>query len=328
MSLLREFLNQVDEGYLLLDKDGKVIFCNQFVLKRQLVKDNCEGKPFYECINNLTAISCVAQTFSQRERGICEFYQGDRVYSLYVFSGGELTVVRFTDITDLKRYERSKKEFVANVSHELKTPISVIKSILETLYEEEDREEKKQFIKKALRRVEDMQRLVEDLLIITKLESGEEKLNKQIVFLKPLVDEVFELFATNADKKGIKLENLVEENFTLYADEEKLFLLLKNLIDNAINYNKADGWVRVSANIEEPYSVIVVEDSGIGIPKEHLPFIFERFYRVDQSRSRELGGTGLGLSIVKHIALSHGGRVEVESQEGSGSTFKVYLPLK
>ncbi|RMH07985.1 MAG: histidine kinase, partial [Aquificota bacterium] len=258
MSLLREFLNQVEEGYLLLDASGKVAFCNQFLLRRELVRENCEGKPFYECINNLTAISCVAQALSQGKKDMCQFYHGDRVYSMYVFLGSELTVVRFTDITDLKRYERSKKEFVANVSHELKTPIAVIKSILETLYQEEEKEEKREFIRKALKRVEDMQRLVEDLLIITKLESGEERLNKQEVFLKPLVDEVFELFT----HKKVSLENLVEDDFKLYADEDKLFLLLKNLIDNAVKYNKEGGWVRVSARKEEPYGVIVVEDSG------------------------------------------------------------------
>ena len=328
MSLLKEFLSQVGEGYLLIDKEGRVVFGNEFMIKRGLLKEEFEGKPYYECVNNLTVVSCLAEATSEKRDRLCHFDHEEREYSLYVFVGSELTVVRFSDITELKRYERSRREFVANVSHELKTPIAVLKSLLETLYEEEDREEKRAFLEKALKRVEEMRRLVEDLLILTKLESGEERIRREEVDLRLLIEEVFELLEPQAVEHSVSLLNLVEESFKVKGDWDKLFLLFKNLVDNAIKYNKQGGKVEIKAYTKGNYSVIEVSDTGIGIPKEHLPFIFERFYRVEPSRSRERGGTGLGLSIVKHIALSHGGKVEVESKEGEGSTFRVYLPLE
>ncbi len=328
MSLLKEFLSQVGEGYLLIDKEGRVVFGNDFLLKRRLLRENFEGKPYYECVNNLTVVSCLAEALSEKKDKVCNFDHEEREYTLYAFTGSELTVVRFSDITELRRYERSRREFVANVSHELKTPIAVLKSLLETLYEEEDREEKKVFLEKALKRVEDMRRLVEDLLILTKLESGEERIKREDVDLRLLVEEVFDLLEPQAKERNISLINSVDKELKVKGDWDKLFLLLKNLVDNAIKYNKEGGKVEVKAKRENQYVQLQVQDTGIGIPKEHIPFIFERFYRVDPSRSRNLGGTGLGLSIVKHIALSHGGKIEVQSKEGVGSIFSVFLPLE
>ncbi|WPM31413.1 ATP-binding protein [Hydrogenobacter sp. T-2] len=328
MSLLKEFLSQVGEGYLLIDKEGRVVFGNDFLLKRRLLRENFEGKPYYECVNNLTVVSCLAEAFSEKKDKVCNFDHEEREYTLYAFTGSELTVVRFSDITELRRYERSRREFVANVSHELKTPIAVLKSLLETLYEEEDREEKKVFLEKALKRVEDMRRLVEDLLILTKLESGEERIKREDVDLRLLVEEVFDLLEPQAKERNISLINSVDRELKVKGDWDKLFLLLKNLVDNAIKYNREGGKVEVKAKRENQYVQLQVQDTGIGIPKEHIPFIFERFYRVDPSRSRNLGGTGLGLSIVKHIALSHGGKIEVQSKEGVGSIFSVFLPLE
>ncbi|MFN4319154.1 MAG: ATP-binding protein [Aquificaceae bacterium] len=328
MSLLKDFLSRVEEGYLLIDKEGRIVFGNDFLLKRGLIREDSEGKPYYEAVKNLTVVSCIAEALSEKKEKVCHFDHEGREYSLYLFVGGELNVARFSDITELKRYERSKKEFVANVSHELKTPIAVLKSLLETLYEEEEREDKRAFLEKALKRVEDMRRLVEDLLIITKLESGEERIKRESIRLRLLIEEVFDLLEAQAQEREVSLNNLVEENFEIRGDWDKLFLLFKNLIDNAIIYNRKGGKVEVRAYVKDNYSVVEVMDTGMGIPREHIPFVFERFYRVDPSRSKEMGGTGLGLSIVKHIALSHGGKVEVESKEGKGSTFRVYLPLQ
>lgn len=328
MSLLKEFLSQVGEGYLLIDKESRVVFGNDFLLRRGLLKENFEGKPYYECINNLAVVKCLAEAISEKKDKVCHFDHDEREYSLYTFIGSELVVARFSDITELRRYERSRREFVANVSHELKTPIAVLKSLLETLYEEEEREEKRAFLEKALKRVEDMRKLVEDLLILTRLESGEERLKRESVDLRFLIEEVFELLESQARERGVRLYNRVQGGFKVKGDWDKLFLLFKNLVDNAIKYNRLEGSVEVRACQKDSSAVIEVSDTGLGIPKEHLPFIFERFYRVEPSRSREMGGTGLGLSIVKHICLSHGGRVQVESREGEGSTFRVYLPLE
>ncbi|MCS7084367.1 MAG: ATP-binding protein [Aquificaceae bacterium] len=327
MSLLKDFLGKVGEGYLLLDSEGRVLLANDFLLKRGLISQVSEEIAYYQCLKNLTAISCVAEALSEKRESYCQFSHEECEYALFAFPGGELCIVRITDVTEFKRYERSKRHFVANVSHELKTPLAVLQSILETLYDEEENPQKRNFLEKALRRVDELNRLVRDLLILTKLESGEERLRPERIGLCSLVEEVFELFESQASSMQVSMENKVPEGFSVFADPEKLFLLLKNLVDNGIKYNKVGGKLTISAYEDGRFSIISVEDSGIGIPKEHIPFVFERFYRVDDSRSRDLGGTGLGLSIVKHIALSHGGKVDLSSKEGEGSVFRVYLPL-
>ncbi len=326
MSILSDFLKEVDEGYTVIATSGRVVYANEFMVRRGIIKEEYEGKPYYECFRVLTLISAVAEGLSEKRRITTSFEHEEVEYQADVFPAGDGTLLRLTDITKFKRYERSKKEFVANVSHELKTPIAIIKSILETIIEEEKDEGKRRLLERALKRTEDLRNIVEDLLIITKLESGEEKLHKKMLNAKELVSVVFDMLREIAQNINVELINEVDENTKVYADEDKLNLLLLNLVDNAIKYNKEGGKVVVKARTEKGYVILEVSDTGIGIPKEHIPFIFERFYRVDRSRSRELGGTGLGLSIVKHIALSHGGKVEVESKEGEGSTFRVYFP--
>ncbi|MFN3814302.1 MAG: ATP-binding protein [Aquificaceae bacterium] len=326
MSALSEFLKNVNEGYMVVNQEGKIIYANDFLIKKGILRENHENKFYYEGSNLLSLISALAEAINEKKR-IKRFFEYREVeYAVEVFPVGNEVLVKLTDITQIKRYERSKKEFVANVSHELKTPITVIKSILETLLEEEKDQEKRKLLERALKRTEEMRNLVEDLLIIAKLESGEEKLHKRKLLLKENVDVVFDVLRDIAKGRSIRLVNSVDERLEVYADEDKLSLLLLNLVDNAIKYNREEGRVEVGAYIQNNYTVIEVKDTGIGIPKEHMPFIFERFYMVEKSRSREMGGTGLGLSIVKHIALSHGGKVDVESVEGLGSTFRVYLP--
>ncbi len=232
------------------------------------------------------------------------------------------------DITPLKTYQRAKKDFVANVSHELKTPISVVQSIAETLYWEEKDPLKRKFLEKILKRSKEMEALVEDLLILAALESKEGKVIKEKVPLRSLADEVIQNLEEHAQHKKVEIFNEIPPNLVCECDSHKIFILLKNLVENAIKYNREGGKVWIRAKTHKGNIVIEVEDTGIGIPKKHLPLIFERFYRVDKSRSREIRGTGLGLSIVKHIALIHGGKTEVESTEGKGSIFRVYIPQK
>ncbi len=326
MGALSEFLKNVNEGYMVVNQEGKIIYANDFLIKKGVLKGNYENKSYYEGLNLLSLISALAEAINEQKRIKRFFEHGEVEYAVEVFPAGNEVLVKLTDITQIKRYERSKKEFVANVSHELKTPIAVIKSILETLLEEERNQDKKKLLERALKRTEEMKNLVEDLLIIAKLESGEEKLHKRELLLRENVDVVFDVLRDIAKGRNVRLINSVDEHLKVYADEDKLILLLLNLVDNAIKYNREEGSVEVRAYTQDNYAVIEVKDTGIGIPKEHIPFIFERFYMVERSRSKEMGGTGLGLSIVKHIALSHGGKVEVESVKGLGSTFKVYLP--
>jgi two-component system phosphate regulon sensor histidine kinase PhoR len=320
-----EVLNALGEGVLVL-KGSEVTFANLFLVENQLVREDWKGKHYYEAIKSLPFISIVGRALGKDYLSE-EFQHLERFYRVVSKRIGELFVCEIFDVSHVKKYEQSKREFVDNASHELKTPISVLRGIVETLLEEEEDQRKRHFLEKALRRIEQMQNLVEDLLTLTKLESGRERLNLSEFKLRELVEEVYDSLDQEFVKREVSFENLVSEDFKMFADRQKLFLLLRNLIDNAVKYNKRGGKVWVRAKKEENKQILEVEDTGIGIPPEHVPFIFERFYRVDKGRSREMGGTGLGLSIVKHIVFLHGGEITVNSKPGEGSRFSVMIPL-
>ena len=307
--LFKTIVDKSPLGVLIYDKTlGEVVYTNQTLRDWGIFET-----PFVENLLNL-------------QNGELE-YKG-HFFKVQTFEEEGKRVFLLEDITPLKTYQRAKKDFVANVSHELKTPISVIASISETLFYEEEDPVKRRFLERILKRSKEMEALVQDLLILAALESKEGKVIWEEVDLHRLVEEVFQNLKEVAEGKKVSLLNGVPENTLCTCDEHKLFILLKNLVENAIKYNREGGKVWVKTYTKGGYRVIEVSDTGIGIPKKHLPLIFERFYRVDKSRSREIRGTGLGLSIVKHIALIHGGKVEVESEEGKGSSFKVYIPLR
>jgi two-component system phosphate regulon sensor histidine kinase PhoR len=229
----------------------------------------------------------------------------------------------------MKKYENLKKDFIANVSHELKTPLAAMKLSLETLEEECKGNPKASFfVNKALERVSYMEQLIEDLITLSQLESVKVKVKFEEVELYPLVKEILKGLSEFIVKKGIKVEVKIPEGATVYADRKMLYAVLKNLIDNAIKYNREGGRVKVEFRELQNEKEISVCDTGYGIPKSHIPFIFERFYRVERSRSRKSGGTGLGLSIVKLAVDRMGGTVEVESQVEKGSCFRVFLPKR
>ncbi|AHE95456.1 histidine kinase [Thermocrinis ruber] len=320
-----EVLNALGEGVLVL-KGSEVTFVNRFLVENQLVREDWKGKHYYEAIKSLPFISIVGRALGKDSLSE-EFQYLERFYRVVSKRIGEMLVCEVSDVSSVRKYEQSKREFVDNASHELKTPISVLRGIVETLLEEEEDQRKRHFLEKALRRVEQMQNLVEDLLTLTKLESGRERLNLSEFKLRELVEEVYDSLEQEFVKKEVSFENLVSEDFKMFADRQKLFLLLRNLMDNAVKYNKRGGKVWVRAKKEGNKQILEVEDTGIGIPPEHVPFIFERFYRVDKGRSREMGGTGLGLSIVKHIVFLHGGEIMVHSEPGEGSRFSIVIPM-
>jgi two-component system phosphate regulon sensor histidine kinase PhoR len=238
------------------------------------------------------------------------------------------TVVVFHDLTRIKKLERNREEFVANVSHELRTPLSLIKGYTETLLDgaKDDPEVALKFLQTIDRNAERLKLLIEDLLIISELESGRIRLQLQPVPLAPLVAKLCEDFRPRTGARGVKLVNEVDE-LIAQADPDRLQQVLSNLVDNAIKYGRSDGTVTIRAQTAADGKIeLCVADDGPGIPTEARDRVFERFYRVDKARSREQGGTGLGLSIVKHIVQSHGGRVWVESELGQGSRFYFSLP--
>ncbi|HAT71278.1 MAG TPA: hypothetical protein DCS63_00495 [Elusimicrobia bacterium] len=232
------------------------------------------------------------------------------------------------DITGPSRLEAMRRDFVANVSHELKTPLTAIRGCAETLLNGalEDREHGPQFARSIHEQAVRLDNLVNDLLKISYAESGRAQLEKTQVELKPLVDDLGGGLAAILAKKKISVVNLVPAGFAVNADRDRLSQVLINLLDNAAKYNREGGEIKIAAADEGSCAKVSVEDTGAGIPAAHLPRIFERFYRVDKARSRELGGTGLGLSIVKHLVELHGGSVGVDSAGGRGSVFWFTVP--
>jgi len=235
----------------------------------------------------------------------------------------------FHDISRLKELERVRQDFVANVSHELRTPLTTIKGYTETLLDGALREEvAPQFLQVIQKHADRLAKIVEDLLTLSKVESKEFQLKKEKLHLSELIDDVLDFVKEGAKKKKISIDAVhISSSFIIEGDRNILEQILINLLDNAIKYGREGGKITLSA-VQKNQSEIEVSmrDNGIGIPKEDLPRIFERFYRVDKGRSQELGGTGLGLSIVKHLVQAHGGRVWAESRLGEGSTFYFTLP--
>ena len=240
------------------------------------------------------------------------------------------TMLVFHDVTRLKKLERMRVDFVANVTHEIKTPLTAILGFVETLQEGaiEDRETAKKFLSTIARHAERLNRLVEDLLTISNIELGEMRFCFESVALSGVAQSVLHMIQLKAREKKIELTSAIPEDFPLIsADRDRLSQILINVLDNAVKFTSEGGTVTLSAAQAAGNEVVVkIADTGIGVPRDEIPRLGERFYRVDKTRSRELGGTGLGLSIVKHLMTAHKGRMEVESLLGRGTTVSLYFP--
>lgn len=232
--------------------------------------------------------------------------------------------VALSDITSLRKLERIRRDFVANVSHELRTPLSTIRAMAETLHDEDQPDPglEKRFLDKIISEVDRLSLITQDLLSLSLAESN--PVWTQECDISEVFRTVASQFAQKAKGKGLEINYEGTSNLMVQANPSQMTQVAINLIDNAINYT-TEGSVTVKVEDCGPAAEISVSDTGIGIPSEHLPRIFERFYRVDKGRSRATGGTGLGLSIVKHIVDAHGGAIEVESDLGKGTTFRIRL---
>jgi two-component system phosphate regulon sensor histidine kinase PhoR len=261
-----------------------------------------------------------------------------RVYDLHVAPLRQREVVAgsdvrgavgvFFDITRLERLERVRQEFLSNVSHELRTPLTAIITFVETLEAGaiEEPETGRRFLSVIRRNAERMHGLINDILELSAIEAGTVAVEAQTVRLAALVSECFTALAARARERGLVLRNEVAAEVHVHADPRRLEQMLTNLVDNAVKFNREGGEVVVTHERVEGRDRITVSDTGEGLAPEHMPRIFERFYRVDRARSRALGGTGLGLAIVKHLARAHGGEASVRSTPGEGSAFTVELP--
>ncbi len=238
-------------------------------------------------------------------------------------------VIVLHDVTQLRRLENVRREFVANVSHEVKTPVSAIKAAVETLLDtESDRgDESKRFLEMILRQADRMAAIVDDLLALARIEQSAEQITAELSSgrIAPVLMAARETSQANADQRQMQVELECENNLTARINAQLLEQAVVNLLDNAIKYSPTGSRVHLCGRRADNEVIIEVIDEGKGIEPQHLPRLFERFYRTDKARSRAMGGTGLGLSIVKHIAEAHGGRVSVESRINKGSTFRIHL---
>lgn len=260
-----------------------------------------------------------------------ELYRPEvRSYQLNVaLLPGGLAVGVFYDITELERLERVRREFFANLSHELRTPLTAILAFSETLLHGaiDDRENNLRFIEKVHKHAVRMNLLISDISDLSAIESGAVKLELGPVDLAESIEDVTALVEPAAIHRGVRIKKNVPANLIVQADSRRLGQILHNLIDNAVKFNREGGVVVITASVKGSNAEIIVKDTGFGIAEADLPRIFERLYRADRSRSREIEGTGLGLAIVKHLVQAHGGEISAKSEVGIGSEFTFSLPL-
>lgn len=337
---LEAVLANMESGVLLFDSEGRISLINPAAEGFLGVRaEEVMGMPHVEVVKNYSLSSLIDEvllSWKPARKEISLIYPQERIMETHaapIFGvRGEPhgVVVVLYDISEIKHLERVRAEFVANVSHELKTPVTAVKGFAETLlagalYNYRAAEE---FVNIINEEAERLSRLIHDLLELSKIESKGFRLRIELLELDAEIKRIVDKLKPQFLKKGLTLTtDLPSEPVIVKADRDQIEQVLLNLLDNSLKYTPGGGHVEVSLRKDRDDVIVAVKDTGIGIPKEDRPRIFERFYRVDKARSRKLGGTGLGLSIVKHIIEAHRGRVWVESEPGEGSQFYFSLPI-
>jgi two-component system phosphate regulon sensor histidine kinase PhoR len=331
--LQKRILEAMHEGVVVVDGDGRIVLVNPALRAMLLLGADAVGKLLIETVRHAQLHTMLENARAARDDRQVELeLPGLKPRRMLVQAaplvGDEGLLFVFVDVTELRRLESLRRDFVANASHELRTPIAAVRSATETLRwgALEDRQAATRFVDIIERNAVRLQNLVEDMLELSKLESNEFKLKRERVELQRVVPIVLALFRERAEKKGVRLSSELPPTLAAVdGDPRALEHVLSNLVDNAVKYCPAGSRISVGASEEDGRVRLVVSDTGPGIAAEHLSRVFERFYRIDAGRSRELGGTGLGLSIVKHMVEAMRGKVSVESTVGGGSTFSVAL---
>jgi two-component system phosphate regulon sensor histidine kinase PhoR len=324
-------LEAMQEGVVVVDRNGRIVLVNAALRSMLLLGADAVGKLLIETVRHAQIEELLAGSGLVPVEIELPGLKPRRLLAHATALSGDddgLVVIVWVDVTDLRRLESMRRDFVANASHELRTPIAALQSATETLRTGalEDSRVAMRFIDIIDRNAQRLKSLLEDMLELSKLESNEFRLKRERVELGSVVPIVLGLFRERAEKKGVSLHSeLSPESIAIEGDARAVEHVLSNLVDNAVKYCPYGTRVVVRASIDSDIVRLVVSDTGPGISSEHLPRIFERFYRVDAGRSRDLGGTGLGLSIVKHMVEAMRGKVFAESEVGKGSTFSISL---
>jgi two-component system phosphate regulon sensor histidine kinase PhoR len=331
-------LSSMLEGVLVTNERGQILLMNPSLRKTFLIDLPPEGKRALEVIRNAKIQEIVEQTLQSRQTLISEELSLTvpeekylKVNAVPIVREGEVegAILVFHDITELRHLERIRQDFVANVSHELRTPISSIKGYAETLLDGaiEDEKNAHDFLEIICRDSDRLAKLIDDLLDLSRIESGKLRMVFLPTDLTDVVKRTLSIVENPAKTKAVSIKMESSQNLPkVLADETRLSQVIINLLDNAIKYTPEQGTIIISMHASDKFVQVDISDTGIGIPEKDLARVFERFYRVDKARSRDLGGTGLGLSIVKHIVQAHEGEVWVKSRIGQGSTFSFMIP--
>jgi two-component system phosphate regulon sensor histidine kinase PhoR len=341
---LRAVLGGMAESVIAVDGRRRLVFANEAAVRLFNLAPGSVGRLVAEIIRSPELQHAVDSTLSSarnfrgeiitqgpeswpRGSGRCLAVHGTALPGTP--SAGAVLVLH--DVTDLRRLERMRQDFVANASHEFKTPLAAIKAYAETLLDWaiHDDQVNVRFLNQIDEQTDRLHRLVQDMLSLARLEAGQDSVEPGPFVVEPLLRQSIESYRDRAEASGLEFHVRLEfgqPDIEIHGDQEGLRQIVENLLDNAIKYTPAGGRIQVQCKATADRVRLSVADSGIGIPREDLPRIFERFYRVDQARSRQLGGTGLGLSIVKHAAQSLGGQITVDSSMGAGSVFTVSIP--
>lgn len=327
---LEAILKSMDSGVIAVDRNLKVIMINPYAQKIFKLNQNVIGNNLLDYIRSRDIEKALREPTNESQEITLKHDQNTKVLRIKtaeIINRSEHigTVAVVQDITDIKKLENMRSQFVANVSHELKTPLTSIKGFTETLQYVDDDETKRKFLNIINDEAERLTRLLNDILTLSNIEQNIELKNEKID-VNRIIENVYNLMLNIAKKRNIKLCIETKKVPYLIGDTDRFKQMLINLIDNAIKYSESGGVVTVGTRLENNDVVIYVKDTGIGIPKEHLKRIFERFYRVDKARSRANGGTGLGLAIVKHIVLSMNGTISVKSKVNVGTIFTIKIP--
>jgi two-component system phosphate regulon sensor histidine kinase PhoR len=329
-------LAAMEEGVLAVDHQGRILVANE-MLRRWLELDDPVGRPWESAIRQPEVAEVLLAVLETGRRSAREITTGPQRH-VFAITGVPFpdaegmpsgAVLTFHDITERRRGDQVRRDFVANASHELRTPLTSIRGFVEALEDGavHDPSTSARFLGKIRTHADRMAALVEDLLELSRLESGDRSPNWEEVSPDRLVEEVITSFSGRSAHKSLTLTHEGPGAPVVLADAERVMRILENLVDNAVKYTPSGGHVEVHTETgPDGGALLQVRDDGPGIPPEHLSRLFERFYRVDKARSRDLGGTGLGLSIVRHLAEGMGGTVSVESEVGRGSCFTVALP--
>jgi two-component system phosphate regulon sensor histidine kinase PhoR len=331
---LETVLSHIGSGVIFVDFDGIIQLINKEAIKILTIKGDVKGKPLLGVIQNYELTQWLEEAKKETiyKRGEINInYPLRKIVELTITSIPGIQrglVILIYDITEIRELEKMRADFVANVSHEFKTPLTSIKGFAENLGEGGiDQATRKEFSEIIKRESERLEHIVNDLLTLSRVESKELPYKVELVNISSVLKDTYRRYVENAVSKGMNLDLKVQEQLNIIGDMEKLEIAFSNIVDNSIKYSNK-GSITIEGYTEDNGVTVKISDQGIGIPSSDIGRIFERFYRVDKDRSRVTGGTGLGLSIVKHIIRHHGGTISVNSRVNEGTSITIFLPFK